>query len=98
MKFDDSGSTFYDFLSIVDQDIDLIIDDLNKLAIKQEIPIIPVTIPGNKTIFPKEYFKGRPGIVRIKIHKPINPKKISEKTIKNLNTSVYSTIFEQLKN
>ena len=55
-------------------------------------------MPDNKTFFPKEYFKGRPGVVRIKIHASVDPKSFSENSIKNLNTSVYNTIFEQLKN
>ena len=49
-------------------------------------------------MFPQEYFKGRPGIVRIKVHKAIDPNSLAEKSIENLNTSVYNTIFEQLKN
>ena len=69
-----------------------------RLAIEQNITVIPITIPDNKNVFPTEYFKGRPGIVRIKVHKAIDPNKLAEKTIENLNTSVYNTIFEQLKN
>jgi hypothetical protein len=53
-------------------------------------------MPDNKSMFPQEYFKGRPGIVRIKIHKAIAPNSLAEKSIENLNTSVYNTIFEQL--
>ena len=49
-------------------------------------------------MFPSEYFKGRPGIARVKVHKAIDPNSLAEKSIKNLNTSVYNTIFEQLKN
>jgi 1-acyl-sn-glycerol-3-phosphate acyltransferase len=67
-----------------------------RLAIEQDIKTIPITIADNKRIFPQEYFKGRPGIVRIKIHKPIAPNSLAEKSIENLNTSVYNTIFEQL--
>jgi len=52
-------------------------------------------MPDNKKIFPQEYFKGRPGIVRIKIHKPIEVDE--NKSPENLNTTVYNTIFEQLK-
>ena len=67
-----------------------------RLAIEQDIKTIPITIADNKRIFPQEYFKGRPGIVRIKIHKPIAPNSLVEKSIENLNTSVYNTIFNQL--
>ena len=69
-----------------------------RLAIDQNITVIPITIADNKNIFPQEYYKGRPGIVRVKVHKAIHPNKLEEKTIENLNTSVYNTIFEQLKN
>lgn len=68
-----------------------------RLAIEQNIPIIPITMPDNKYIFPVEYFKGKPGIVRIKIHKAIYPDKLKENTVENLNKSVFNIIFEQLK-
>ena len=67
-----------------------------RLAIEQEIKIVPITMPDNKHMFPGEYFKGRPGIVRVKVHKAIDPNSLAEKSIKNLNTSVYNTIFDQL--
>ena len=67
-----------------------------RLAIEQDIKTVPITMPDNKSVFPQEYFKGRPGIVRIKIHKAIAPNSLAEKSIENLNTSVYNTIFEQL--
>jgi len=69
-----------------------------RLAIEQDITVIPITLPDNKKLFPPEYFKGRPGLVRIKVHKAIHIKDLEQKTIKNLNTRVYNTIFEQLKN
>jgi 1-acyl-sn-glycerol-3-phosphate acyltransferase len=69
-----------------------------RLALEQNIKIIPITLPDNKSMFPQEYFKGRPGIVRIKVHKAIDPNSLTEKSTENLNTSVYNTIFEQLKN
>ena len=67
-----------------------------RLAVEQNIKIIPITMPDNKYMFPQEYFKGRPGIVRAKVHKAIEPNNLAEKSIENLNTSVYNTIFEQL--
>jgi len=69
-----------------------------RLAIEQDITVIPITLGDNKSMFPQEYFKGRPGIVRVKVHKAIAPANLEEKTIESLNTSVYNTIFEQLKN
>ena len=67
-----------------------------RLAIEKNIKIVPITMPDNKRMFPEEYFKGSPGIVRIKVHKAIDPNNLAEKSIENLNTSVYNTIFEQL--
>ncbi len=69
-----------------------------KLSLEKEIKIVPVTLADNKKIFPKEYYKGYPGFVRVKVHTAISPKNLKEKTIKNLNNKVYNTIFEQLKN
>ena len=67
-----------------------------RLATEKKVAIVPITMPDNKKIFPQEYFKGRPGIVRIKIHKPIEIDK--NNSSENLNTLVYNIIFEQLKN
>ena len=67
-----------------------------RLSIEKKVAIVPITMPDNKKIFPQEYFKGRPGIVRIKIHKPIKVEK--NKSPEDLNTNVYNIIFEQLKN
>ena len=68
-----------------------------RLALEGEVSIIPITIHDNKRKFPQEYFKGSPGIVRVKVHAAIDPKKLKEKTIENLNNSVYNIIFEELK-
>ncbi|MBT3621459.1 MAG: 1-acyl-sn-glycerol-3-phosphate acyltransferase [Flavobacteriales bacterium] len=48
-----------------------------RLAIEQNIKIVPITMPDNKHMFPGEYFKGRPGIVRVKVHKAINPNSLA---------------------
>ena len=69
-----------------------------RLALDKNIKIVPITMPDSKSMFPEQYFKGRPGIVRIKIHKAIAPNSLVEKSIENFNLSVYNTIFEQLKN
>ena len=67
-----------------------------KLAKEQNVELVPITLADNKNIFPQEYFKGRPGIVRLTVHRSISPKQFKEKTIENLNNSVYNTIFEKL--
>ena len=66
-----------------------------RLAIEKSVKIVPITIGDNKKIFPQEYFKGRPGIVRLKIHDAIEMDE--NKSSENLNSKVYNTIFEQLK-
>ena len=68
-----------------------------RLSVEQNITIIPITLADNKQIFPQEYFKGRPGFVRVKVHKAVNLNIKSENSINDLNKSVYNTIFEQLK-
>jgi len=67
-----------------------------RLAKEQKRKIVPITMPDNKRVFPQEYYKGRPGIVRIKVHASVQ--EIENISVKNLNTTVYNTIFEQLKN
>ena len=69
-----------------------------RLALDKNIKIVPITMPDNKSMFPEQYFKGRPGIVRVKIHKAIESDSLVEKSIESFNLSVYNTIFEQLKN
>jgi len=68
-----------------------------KLSMEKNISIVPVTLADNKSHFPQEYYKGYPGIVRVKVHKPIKVNLKEKKPIEILNTSVYNTIFEQLK-
>ncbi len=67
-----------------------------KLSLEKNISIVPITIADVKHKFPQEYYKGFPGIVRVTVHKPIKPDSMKEKSIKNLNSSVYNTIFEEL--
>ena len=69
-----------------------------RLALDKNIKIVPITMPDSKSMFPEQYFKGRPGIVRVKIHKAIGSDSLVEKSIESFNLSVYNTIFEQLKN
>jgi len=66
-----------------------------RLATEEKIKIVPITMPDNKSIFPQEYYKGRPGIVRLKVHASIQ--EIENISVENLRTTVYNTIFEQLK-
>ena len=68
-----------------------------KLAVEKDIYIVPITLLDNKKNFPQEYYRGYPGIVRVKVHKPIKANTEDKNAVESLNTSAYNTIFEQLK-
>ena len=51
-------------------------------------------MPDNKKHFPWSYFSGKPGILNVEVHKPVS--EFETKDTKNLNTTVYNTIFEKL--
>ena len=68
-----------------------------KLSVEKEVEIVPITLPDNKKHFPQEYYKGFPGVIRIKIHNPIKFNEANKNSIENYNISVYNIIFEQLK-
>ena len=68
-----------------------------KLSAEKEIEIVPITLPDNKKHFPQEYYKGFPGLIRIKIHKPIKYNRLNKNLIEDYNIYVYNIIFEQLK-
>ena len=52
-----------------------------RLALENKINIVPLTHVNNKSHFPQEYYKGYPGLVRITVHKPVNPNSFSEQII-----------------
>ena len=67
-----------------------------KLAVESNYKIIPVTMPHNKTMFPWNYCRGRPGIAHVIIHKPISVSSAGNNDIENLNNTTYNTIFDEL--
>ena len=68
-----------------------------KLSAEKDVAIIPITLGDSKMRFPQEYYKGLPGRIRIKIHKPIKINKNQKNSVENLNKLVYNIIFDQLK-
>ena len=69
-----------------------------RLALENNINIVPLTLVNNKSHFPQEYYKGYPGLVRITVHKPVNPNSFSgENAIKKLNDYIYNIIFNELR-
>ena len=53
-------------------------------------------MPNNKKHFPWSYFKGRPGVLNIEVHEPIDIQELEKFDVKNLNTTTYNIIFDKL--
>ena len=43
-----------------------------RLAIEEQVSIIPITFADNKRLFPIDYLRGKPGIARITIHNEVS--------------------------
>ena len=67
-----------------------------KLAIEQKVKIIPITFGDNKKIFPGSFLKGRPGIARLTIHKPVETNGMNEEDINKLKTHIFELIDSKL--
>lgn len=66
---------------------------LFRLAIEENITIIPITFADNHWIFPASYLKGKPGTARVCIHKGVSPE---GKEVKQLKKEVFNIIDQQL--
>ncbi len=71
-------------------------DGAFRLAIEHQIPIVPMTFGDLKRRFSFTFFSGRPGLVRVKIHKPIETKGLTLDDKNNLKEQVRTVILEQL--
>lgn len=65
-----------------------------RLAVEQNVCIIPITFADNKAIFPTRFLSGKPMRARITIHKPIEH--CSNSTIDKLKEEVFNTIEKEL--
>ena len=65
-----------------------------RLAIDQNISIIPITFADNGEIFPQNFFKGRPMRSRVTIHPPIE--NCGDRTIEELKNEVFQVIENEL--
>ena len=45
-----------------------------RLAIEEQVSIIPITFADNKCLFPTNYLRGKPGFARITIHNEVSTK------------------------
>jgi 1-acyl-sn-glycerol-3-phosphate acyltransferase len=71
-----------------------------KLAIDNQVPVVPVTYLNNWKLlqnggFLKSY--GKPGVARVIVHKPVPTTGMTEKDLVNLRSQVYHTIEAALK-
>ena len=71
-------------------------DGAFRLAIKHEIPIVPITFYDNKKRFSYTFFSGGPGILRVKIHEFLETKHLEIKDTKQLNIASRDIILQEL--
>ena len=68
-----------------------------RIAVDQQIPIVPVTIPYNHLILPDEKpLVIRPGKIVMKVHEPIWPQGKDEEAVKQIKQQVRAVIEEEL--
>lgn len=68
-----------------------------RIAVNEQIPIVPVTIPYNHILLPDEKLLiMHPGKVLIKVHQPIMPTGHDDSAVKNLKLEVRKKMEEEL--
>ena len=76
--------------------LDTFKDGSFRLAIDHQIPILPLTFADNKKRFSYTFLSGSPGIMRVKIHKPIETIGKTALDRKNLREETREVILNQL--
>ena len=69
-----------------------------KLAISNQVPIIPLTFVDNKRKYPENNLKLSLGIFRVLIHKPINTIGMTSSNCHELKCSTFNIINQTLIN
>ena len=69
-----------------------------KIAIEHQIPIVCVTFLDNKKRFPFSYFSGKPGLLRVKYHKPLATKGLTSADIQPTSDHFRKLILTDLSN
>lgn len=67
-----------------------------RLAIDHQIPIVPITFGDNKKRFPYTIFSGSPGIMRVKVHKPIETAGKTDSERKEIREKTRRIILDQI--
>lgn len=72
-------------------------DGAFRLAIKHQIPIVPLTFLDNKKRFSYIFFSGGPGQMRVFIHKFLDTTGLEIKDTKQLKNKAFSIIYNRLQ-
>ncbi len=67
-----------------------------KLAIENNIDILPITFANNREHLPDFFKGGRPGTIHATIHKPISVKGLTKSDTKPLSDKVHSVLLNEL--
>jgi 1-acyl-sn-glycerol-3-phosphate acyltransferase len=78
--------------------LDTFKDGAFRLAIEHEIPIVPMTFYDNKKLFSYTFFSGRPGLMRVKVHRFFETKNQNPEYKKTVKEAVRNVILNELQN
>lgn len=67
-----------------------------RLALEHQIPIVPITFGDNKKRFSYTIFSGSPGIMRVKVHQPIETAGKTDSDRKEIREKVRQIILDQI--
>lgn len=67
-----------------------------RLALEHQIPIVPITFGDNKKRFSYTFFSGSPGIMRVKVHQPIETTVKTDSDRKEIREKVRQIILDQI--
>lgn len=67
-----------------------------RMAIEQDVDMVPVTFIDNKRRFPSGVLAGSPGLLRVYVHKPISAGTYNSESINEFKEEVYNTIDNKL--
>ncbi|CAM4155717.1 1-acyl-sn-glycerol-3-phosphate acyltransferase [Zobellia roscoffensis] len=85
----------------VPDDESILLDDFKdgafRMAIAHKIPVVPMTFYDNKKRFSFSFFSGGPGLVRAKVHRFFETKKLSEENKAGLREEVRAVILNELQ-
>lgn len=86
----------------VPKDLNLILDEFKdgafRLALEHHIPIAPMTFHDNKKCFPYDFFRGKPGKMRVKVHAIISTQELQATDRKILKAQTREVILNELLN